>query len=61
MAHDSDARRFDRSNEFKGFRNISASLTPWGDCLAVLECCNIVTHDIMFDVSSAEHCLTVLT
>ena len=36
-------------------------LTPWGDCFAVLECCNIVTHDIMFDVSSAEHCMTVLT
>ena len=36
-------------------------LTPWGDCFAVLECCNIVTHDIMVDVSAAEHCVTVLT
>ena len=30
MAHDSDARRFDRSNEFEGFRNISASLDTLG-------------------------------
>ena len=30
MAHDSDARRFDRSNEFKGFRNISASFDTLG-------------------------------
>ena len=36
-------------------------LTPWGNCFAFLECCDIVTHDIMFDVSSAKHCMTVLT
>ena len=37
MAHDSDARRFYRSNEFKGFRKISASgptrFAWWKVCL----------------------------
>ena len=43
------------------FVTFQLRLTPWGDCFAVLECCNIVTHDIMFNVSSAEHCMTVFT
>ena len=38
------------------FKTSRHRLTPWGDCFAVLECCNTVTHDITFDVSATEQC-----